>query len=122
LRLHAELSSPQTDTTPYEILESAESKFFCSTEERRKSGSERFKQFEAGTETSFDISSTKYTFPVFSDDYRRAVLVVSGSRSTWLRTPEGIRSLAGEAAGYAAVYEKNGNAWRRVTTIELFIT
>jgi hypothetical protein len=122
LRLHAELSSPQSATTPYEILDSADSEFFCSADETRKLDGERLTQFEAGTEKSFDIRRTKYTFPVFSDDYRTAVLVASGSRSTWLRTPEGIRRLAGEAAGYAAVYQKSGDAWRRVTTIELFIT
>jgi hypothetical protein len=122
LRLHAELASPQTDTTPYEILESAESKFFCGADEASNFVSEQLKQFEAGTETILYISSTKHTFPIFSDDYQRAVLVVSGSRSTWRRTPEGIRSLAGEAAGSVWVYQKRGKAWRRVTTVQLFVT
>jgi len=122
LRLHAELASPQTDTNPYEILESVESKFFCSANETSKFVSEQLKKFEAGAETSFYINSRKYTFPVFSDDYRTAVLVASGSRSTWLRTPEGIRSLAGEAAGGVEVYQRRGNVWRRVTTIQLFVT
>ena len=122
LSLHAELSSPYSATNPYELLESADSAFFCSAEEARKLDGERLKQFEAGTEKSFDIRRRKYTFPVFSDDYRTAVLVASGSRSTWLRTPEGIQRLPLEAAGYAAVYEKSGDAWRLVTTIELFIT
>jgi hypothetical protein len=122
LRLHAELSPPYSATTPYEIIESADSAFFCSADETKKLNSERLTQFEAGTETRLDIISTKYTFPVFSDDYRTAVLVASGSRSTWLRTPEGVRRLPSGAAGYAVVYEKSGDAWRRVTQIELFIT
>ena len=95
---------------------------FCSADETRKLDGERLTQFEAGTEKRLDIRRTQYTFPVFSDDYRTAVLVVSGSRLTWLRMPDGIRSLAGEAAGYAVVYEKSENAWRRVTQICLFIT
>jgi hypothetical protein len=122
LRLHAELSPPHSETTPYEILDSADSEFFCNADEAKKLESERFTRFEAGTERTFEIRRTHYTFPVFSDDYRSAVLVVSGSQSRWLRTPGGIQSLAGDAAGYAAVYEKNGNAWRRVTTIQLFIS
>ena len=122
LRLHAELSSPQSETVPYEILDSVDSEFFCSADETKKFEIERLKRFEAGTEKSFEVTRTQYTFPVFSDDYRSAVLVVSGSRSRWLRTPEGIQSFAADAAGYAAVYKKSGNAWRFVTTVELFIS
>jgi hypothetical protein len=122
LGLHAELSPPHTATTPYEILESADSTFFCGADETKKFDGAQLTQFEAGTEQRLEIRRTQYTFPVVTDDYRRAVLVVSGSRSTWLRTPQGIRSLAGEAAGYAAVYGKSENGWRLVTTIRLFVT
>jgi hypothetical protein len=122
LRLHAELSSPNSGTVPPEILVSADSEFFCSADQTGKFEGEQLKQFEAGTEKSFEIKRRQYSFPVFSDDYRSAVLVVSGSQLTWIRTPEGIRRLAVEAAGAAEVYKKSGNAWRLVTKIQLFIT
>jgi len=122
LRLHAELASPPSNTTPYEILESAASKSFCSAGETSKFESEQLEQFEAGMEKSLDIWHRQYTFPVFSDDYRRAVLVVSGGHMTWFRTPEGILPLGFEGAGNAEVYQKRGNAWRRVKTIQLYVS
>jgi len=123
LTLHAELSSPFNATKPQDILDLAGiSGALCSLEAARKLASERRTQFEAGASRTLLIQTTRYTFPVFSDDYRTAVLVVSHIAEGWARTPDGLRRLPVEAVGYAAVYARSDHGWSRVTTIQLFIT
>jgi hypothetical protein len=123
LTLHAELSGPYVVTKPQAILDLAgKSGALCSSETAKALVSERRKQFEAGSDRMLLIRNTGYSFPVFSDDYRTAVVVVSHSVEGWARTPDRIGRLPVQAVGYAAVYAKSETGWSRVTTIELWVS
>jgi hypothetical protein len=59
-------------------------------------------------------------FPVFSDDYESAALVVSHTGHGWARMPDGIKGLTEQGGGYVAIYRKIEGSWRRITTLALF--
>jgi hypothetical protein len=122
LTLHAELSAPIFGPLPKDILDiAANGEFVCSADRAKSIESERLKEYESSVNTRpLLIRRTRYTFPVFSDDYSSAALVVSHSGHGWAKMPDGVKSLRGEAIGYVAIYRKIEGAWRRITTVALF--
>ncbi len=124
LKIHAELSSPFSGTDPREILDlGANSDAFCDQETAKKLQDDRLKEFQEGSDKTLDVSGTRYTFPVFDGDYKTAILVVSHSNLEWYRKPEGIMNFPlGSALGYAAIYTLNDGVWKRLTTVQLFIS
>ncbi|WP_240535791.1 hypothetical protein [Bradyrhizobium sp. STM 3809] len=123
LKLHASLSAPDNGAEAFQILEPPVKGSLCRADEAEELESQRLAAFKVGTEKSLVSTSRKYTFPVFSADYRTAVFVVTGQRSGWYRKSDGgLAKLAVEAAGSAVVYRKVGGSWRHVTTILLWIT
>jgi hypothetical protein len=120
---HAELASPQVAAQPAAILDlPSTSNAICGAGIAEVSARQRQQDFEASSEQTLLIRSTRYTFPVFSQDYRTAILVISHSVQEWARMAGGVTRLPVQAVGYAAVYARSENGWSRTTTIELFIT
>jgi hypothetical protein len=122
LRLHASLSAPESGTGPLQILQPPTQSALCRDEEAKEFESRGLAAFEAGTDKSFFVKRRKYTFPVFSADFRTAVIVVTKELQGWYRKPEGVAKLRLEAAGLAVVYRKANGKWRRVDTDQLWIT
>jgi hypothetical protein len=119
---HAELASPQVAAQPAAILDLPSTSAICGAGVAEVSARQRQQDFEASSEQTLLIRSTPYTFPVFSEDYRTAILVISHSVQGWARMTGGVKRLPVQAVGYAAVYARSENGWSRITTIELFIT
>jgi hypothetical protein len=122
LTVHAELSAPIFGPLPKDILDiAADGEFVCSADRAKSIEGERLREYESSVDTRLLlIRRTWYTFPVFSDDYSSAALVISHSGHGWAKMPDGVKSLREEGIGYVAIYRKIEGAWRRVTTVELF--
>lgn len=124
LTLHAELytTAPFFAGSLRDILDNADGReLVCSADRTKLIEGERLKQYESSRDTRpLIIRRTGYTFPVFSDDYKSAALVVSHIGQGWMRRRTAVERLRTEAIGYVAVYKKIERVWRRVTTIELF--
>jgi hypothetical protein len=126
LTLHAELytTAPFSAGSLRDILNIGDDREpVCSADRAKAIEGERLRQYASSADTRIPIiRRTEYTFPVFSDDYESAALVVYHSGQGWIRTHDGVKSLRMEAIGYVAVYKKIEGTWRRVATIELFVT
>jgi hypothetical protein len=124
LRAHAELSGQSFGPSLTDILDPAPDRELVCDEDRAKSvEDEQLRQYKASDDTQpFIFRRTWYTFPVFSDDYKSAALVVSHIGLGWARMSDGIKSLPAGVVGYVAIYKKIEGDWRRVTTVELFIS
>jgi hypothetical protein len=106
LTLHAELSmtAPFSAQSLTDILDLADDgEFVCSADRAKSMEGARLR-----------LRRTGYTFPVFSEDYKSAALVVSHSLY--------VKGFPAVVIGYVAIYKKTKSVWRRVTTIELFVS
>jgi hypothetical protein len=121
LMLHAELSAPSSGASLTDILDlAADGEFVCSADKAKSMEGERLRQYGSSADKYLGIRRTGYTFPVFSDDYKSAAIVVSHIGQGWARLPDGVKPLRTEQIGYVAIYKKIESTWRRVTIIELF--
>jgi hypothetical protein len=122
LTVHAELSAPVLGPLPKDILDiAADGEFVCGDDRAKSIEGERLREYRSSGDTQLlVIRRTWYTFPVFSDDYGLAALVVSHTGHAWARMPDGVKSLTEQGGGYVAIYRKIEGTWRRVTTVHLF--
>lgn len=124
LRVHAELSAPMVGPRLTDILDlAADSELVCSDDRARSIESALLTQYAtSGDDRIFTFRRTGYTFPVFSDDYLSAALIIFHSSQDRARMPDGVKILPHQATGYVASYKKIEGTWRRTTTVTLFVT
>jgi hypothetical protein len=133
MRVHAELASPSTATTPAEVIdpEGAIRQAFCSNAEAARQMEAQVEDFRSGAlnieKGPFDLHPRlrvvirDYSFPVFDRGYRRAVIVITYTSRDWVKVSDGeVRSLGLSGAGEAVVYAKHGGLWQSVAREHLF--
>jgi len=122
---HAELVPPPHETRPAEILDpdGRDPAWFCTRPEVDAlvlATAQRLAPEPAGTRA--ELAGFELTFPIFSEPFDRAVIVLVDWQ-IWLSRPaDGTAPLAGGQAGsgVALVYERRGDGWVRVGTHDLF--
>ncbi|CAL78441.1 hypothetical protein BRADO4711 [Bradyrhizobium sp. ORS 278] len=122
IRLHASLSAPYSGTNAFQVLKPRTEEMLCHAAEAKDMESQRLAAFEAGTDKAAFIRQRKYSFPVFSENYRTAIFVVTHMRLGWYRSARGVARLPLEADWSAVVYRKVGGQWRNVDRIGLAAT
>jgi hypothetical protein len=133
MKLHAELVSPSTATTPAEVIDpqGAIRQAFCSNAEAARQMEAQVEDFRRGAlnieKGPFDVHPRlrvvirDYSFPVFDRGYRRAVIVITYTSRDWVKVSDGeVRSLGLSGAGEAVVYAKHGGLWQSVAREHLF--
>ncbi|MGO4716840.1 hypothetical protein [Bradyrhizobium sp. 2TAF24] len=121
--VRAELVPPVAGGSLSRIVDIAErEEYVCSGAKQKLLDHDRRRKFEAGSGDHLEIKHSGYTFPVFSNDYTLAALIVSHDLQEWVRSPGGVKNLPVQAVGYVAIYRKMDGRWRRVETIDLFVT
>lgn len=124
LKVHAGLSAPVSTVHLQDVvvLGVDEEEFICDPDRAKVVEDEQIKRFEQGTEEFLHISRASVSFPVFSDNYELAALIISHTGQGLARTADGVHPLAADAEGHVAVFRKMNGAWRQVKTIVLYVS
>ena len=124
LKLHAQLSSPFSATSVEDIIHPSETEVICSEDSATKLNVERENAFAVSNDKNLYTLGTTYSFPVFNDSYDTAILVITHTeRFSYHPSVGTIKTAPMEAVGYAAIYTKSEDGvWRRIRTVDLFVT
>ncbi len=133
LTIRADLVPSHHATRPVEVIDPSGrmQHAFCDDKESKMRQDELVQDFTRGvpgTATArldsayrLTVSRTEYSFPIFSRNYRRAIIVVARTSYFWVKPPAGeVKATGLEAAGEAEIYGKQDGAWQLLARESLF--
>ncbi|MCB8823140.1 hypothetical protein [Microvirga rosea] len=123
LTVHADLVPMYHGREPAEVIDPAGTmkEEFCDDDEASKRTNALLEEFKRNSlktenghlERSLRIKRLEFSFPVFDQDYKRAIIVVSGSEIGRYRRQDGaVGSYPAEVLLTAVIYVKQDGVWR----------
>jgi hypothetical protein len=122
LKIHAALLATPNDIKLEDILDpdGKAGGAFCNAEEIRRGRDEQLKAFRDNQIDRVAHHYTTYTFPIFDENYQKAIVIVTGS-AVGAQAHNGPR-INYVYSQYAVVYTKVNGSWHHSKTIILGIT
>jgi hypothetical protein len=122
---HADLVAPHVRVDAESVIgpDGSRSHRFCTNDEWTHFAGQASEAFKNNPEyiRTYSVHRVEYSFPIFNQNFTRAVIVIGYSATGGSRSESGDRMLAHMSGnGGAAVYEKRGGRWFQLTFINYY--